>query len=488
MDILGSIGSALGITPASPPPSTPAISLSGGTQSWGASILSQAQTLGRQFDAGVHTVGAWVDKHIDATVKSADEGIKQAAYYAGGKVHEGADAIRSRVTGSDPLSQAVRAHVTASEMTTRAAIGVVAAVPKVAVDLVGTVAKVGSTTTQMALSPTRTQEVVTGLAQGTAHAATAAYDYGKSVVADPGRVGGDAAHAWNSLSAPYKQAINEGHGPEAIGMTVGEAATYVIPGVVEARAATTAVRAGEAVADTAKALEATGTLTRAATETAGKVGTEAVAKTGAETAAKAGTETVAREGAEATAKGSGETAAKTADGTAARTAETAPPRQRIEMDAGKKGDWPAELNAKTLKPNTDYVVNGHTYATDAKGRVVTAEAKVELKTADRNAYQQKVSGRADRLPDDQGGHLIASIFNGPGDRLNMVPMNGNLNQGAWKAMENRLAAAAQDGKSVEMKIDVIYKDDSTRPEGLVARSKIDGVETVDSFPNKAGGR
>ncbi len=34
------------------------------------------------------------------------------------------------------------------------------------------------------------------------------------------------------------------------------------------------------------------------------------------------------------------------------------------------------------------------------------------------------------------GHLIASVFNGPGERLNLLPMNGNLNKGAWKAMEN----------------------------------------------------
>lgn len=370
--------------------------------------------------------------------------------------------------------------MTLDETVTRGAIGVVAAVPKVAVDLAGTVAKVGSTTTQMALSPTRSQEVVTGLAQGTAHVASAAYDYGKSVVADPGRVGGDAAHAWNSISAPYKQAIAEGHGPEAIGMTVGEAATYVIPGVVEARAATTAVRATEAVADGTRALEAGGTLTRAATETAGKVGTETVAKTGAET--------VAGDGAATTAKAGGETAAKTADGTAARAAETAPPRQRIEMDAGKKGDWSAELNAKTLKPNTDYVVNGKTFATDTKGRVAEVDGKLSLKTADRNAYQQKVAGRADRLSEDQGGHLVASIFNGPGDRLNMVPMNGNLNQGAWKAMENRLATAVQDGKSVEFKVNVVYKGESARPDAFVVQTNIDGVKSNNLFWNKPGGQ
>lgn len=471
MDILGTIGSALGITP-SASPTTPTSAPGGGTQSFSASILSHAQDLGRQFDAGVHTAGAWVDKHIDATVKSADEGIKQATYSAGDAVHGDAEATRSRITGDDLVSRAARAYVTLDETVTRGAIGVVAAVPKVAVDLVGTAAKVGSTGTQMLLSPTRTQEVVTGLAHGTANVASAAYDYGKSVVADPSRLGGDASSAWNSVSAPYRQAIAEGHGPEAIGMGVGEVATLVVPGVVEVRAATTAARATEAVADGARALEATGTVTRAATETVGK----------------AGTETVAREGAETTAKAGGETAAKTADGTTARTAEAAPPRQRIEMDAGKKGDWSAELNGKALKPNTDYIVNGHKYATDAEGRVVGAEAKLELKTADRNAYQQKVSGRTDRLPDDQGGHLIASIFKGPGDRINMVPMNGNLNQGAWKALENKFATALKDGKSVDVKIDVMYKDAGARPDRFKVTYNIDGDIRTRTFLNTLGGK
>lgn len=33
---------------------------------------------------------------------------------------------------------------------------------------------------------------------------------------------------------------------------------------------------------------------------------------------------------------------------------------------------------------------------------------------------QRVAGRQDRLPDDDGGHLIATQFNGPGDIDNLV--------------------------------------------------------------------
>ena len=82
------------------------------------------------------------------------------------------------------------------------------------------------------------------------------------------------------------------------------------------------------------------------------------------------------------------------------------------MSGGTKGDWPRELNARNLQPNADYLVNGYLYKTDASGRVTSAQGKLDLQTAQRNGYQQQVAGRADRLPGDQGGHLIASIFNG----------------------------------------------------------------------------
>lgn len=174
-------------------------------------------------------------------------------------------------------------------------------------------------------------------------------------------------------------------------------------------------------------------------------------------------------------------------GTAGRqVAEAA--RERIVMDGGSKGNWPRELNARDLKPNADYVVNGYRYATDAKGRVTSVEGKLDLKTAERNGYQQQVSGRADRLADDQGGHLIASIFNGPGDRLNLVPMNGNLNTSDWKRVENRMADALRDGKSVEARVEVVYKDAGDRPSHFAISYSVDGgrAKRVE-FENVAGG-
>ena len=85
--------------------------------------------------------------------------------------------------------------------------------------------------------------------------------------------------------------------------------------------------------------------------------------------------------------------------------------------------------------------------------------------------------------------MIASIFSGPGDRLNMVPMNGNFNTGAWKSVENKLAVALKAGKSVEVKIDVRYGTVGVRPDGFVVTRVVDGGRLGrDVFLNTPGGK
>jgi len=161
-------------------------------------------------------------------------------------------------------------------------------------------------------------------------------------------------------------------------------------------------------------------------------------------------------------------------------------RERIVLEGGTIGSWNRVLN-QPLKANADYLVNGYLYKTDALGRVASVEGKLDLEVAARNGYQQAKAGGVDRLPDDQGGHLIASIFNGPGERLNLVPMNGNFNMGAWRSMEARLADAAAAGKNVEVKIEVIYGATGGRPEAFRVEYIIDGQKSVRNLENRPGG-
>ncbi|KAA1162567.1 sugar-binding protein [Pseudoalteromonas fuliginea] len=164
----------------------------------------------------------------------------------------------------------------------------------------------------------------------------------------------------------------------------------------------------------------------------------------------------------------------------------------IKLDPGKKGGWNKALNGK-LEPNTKYEVGNYTYATDELGRVNSVSGKLDLSKADRNTYQQAKAGKLDGIKDgldkDEGGHLIASIFDGPGEQINYAAMDGNLNKGAWKSMENDWAKAlkAKPPKEVEVNIQAIYKGESKRPSKFVVEYKIDGELDTVIFKNKPGG-
>lgn len=139
-------------------------------------------------------------------------------------------------------------------------------------------------------------------------------------------------------------------------------------------------------------------------------------------------------------------------------------------------------------PNTVYKVDGNkTFQTDGLGRVEKVESNLSLTKNDRNTYQQCVAGKCG-VSGDEGGHLIASIFNGPGERLNLLPMNGNLNKGTWKSMENTWASALKEGKQVSVKIEPVYSGKSVRPDSFNVEYSIGGARPKEIvFKNSPGG-
>ncbi|WP_370453230.1 DNA/RNA non-specific endonuclease [Oceanobacillus sp. CFH 90083] len=56
-----------------------------------------------------------------------------------------------------------------------------------------------------------------------------------------------------------------------------------------------------------------------------------------------------------------------------------------------------------------------------------------LKQGTRKEWMQLKVGGKDRPPDDDGGHLIGTQFNGPGDIDNLVAQNSQFNRagGEW---------------------------------------------------------
>lgn len=159
----------------------------------------------------------------------------------------------------------------------------------------------------------------------------------------------------------------------------------------------------------------------------------------------------------------------------------------VVLNSGGKGNWSKELN--NPEPNKIYHVDGDKlYKTDALARPSQVETTLSPNVKDRNGYQQCKAGKCG-LDGDEGGHLIASIFNGPGEKLNLVPMDGNLNKGAWKQMENTWAKALGEGKEVKVNIQPSYIGDSVRPAKFKVVYSIDGGRPIEKvFNNAPGGK
>ncbi|WNO04234.1 DUF637 domain-containing protein [Rhodoferax mekongensis] len=152
----------------------------------------------------------------------------------------------------------------------------------------------------------------------------------------------------------------------------------------------------------------------------------------------------------------------------------------VVIPAGSKGNWSPQANGR-LDAKTAYIMdNGHSYITDASGRVKGVEADLTGIKSDRNGYQQACVGKCGN-PGDEGGHLIAASLGGAGDRINIVPQASTLNRGEWKAMEAMLKNEIDAGKKVSVKIDVGYPSgNGARPNVFLVTATINGK--IERFP------
>ena len=189
----------------------------------------------------------------------------------------------------------------------------------------------------------------------------------------------------------------------------------------------------------------------------------------------------------------------------------------IMLTAGSVGGWNKDLNKNPLEPDHEYLVDNYLYSTDAAGRVVKVRGDLENQERDRYPSQQsssvpKKDGQANpqhqpkpaapqpdtrplmerRRYTDDGGHLLASMFNGPGEQINYVPMAMSLNQagGDWYKMEQVMKEALRGRnppppypKKVEIEIAIVYGADK-RPTDFNVNFWIDKIKKKRSFTNK----
>lgn len=149
---------------------------------------------------------------------------------------------------------------------------------------------------------------------------------------------------------------------------------------------------------------------------------------------------------------------------------------------------------KTLKPNVIYKTKeGYSYKTDNYGRITNVDADLQLGEGKRNQYAQSNVGKPqDRLPDDDGGHLIGSQFKGSGEIDNLIAQNSQVNRsgGEWYKMETEWANALKEEppRKVKVKISPVYKGDSLRPDSFEIMYNIEGKGLYEKIiKNRPGG-
>lgn len=103
----------------------------------------------------------------------------------------------------------------------------------------------------------------------------------------------------------------------------------------------------------------------------------------------------------------------------------------------------------------------------------------------RNEYAQRTVGGADRLPTDDGGHLIGTQFKGSGQIDNLVPQNSGINRsgGEWYKMEQEWANALKEGSTVKVNITPNYPSSSLRPDSFKVEYFIDGERFIKTIVN-----
>lgn len=118
------------------------------------------------------------------------------------------------------------------------------------------------------------------------------------------------------------------------------------------------------------------------------------------------------------------------------------------------------------------------------GRIKAAQGELRLEDGVRNKGDQLKAGGDDRLPGDHGGHLIAKIFGGSGELDNLVAMDKIVNTVEYRELERVWYKRLNEGKKVEVTIDVKYEEVNKRPTGFDVIYKVDdNPEVIQFLPN-----
>ena len=181
-----------------------------------------------------------------------------------------------------------------------------------------------------------------------------------------------------------------------------------------------------------------------------------------------------------------ELAARNGDGVARTRSRGADVGENLKTSVNYGEQYGKIGNKKVLKPNVEYTdANGYKYVTDDAGRITNAKGNLNLNEGTRNPYAQRTVGGVDRLPTDDGGHLIGNQFNDSGQIDNLIPQNSGINRsgGEWYKMEQDWAGALKYGNSVKVDIKPNYPSNSVRPSSFKVNYWIDGEKFTKIIKN-----
>jgi|GEM_PF-6393453 hypothetical protein len=161
------------------------------------------------------------------------------------------------------------------------------------------------------------------------------------------------------------------------------------------------------------------------------------------------------------------------------------------------------ISSGKLQPRTIYEFEGREFETDALARSFSTRGLVDSgrPTQRLPAVDRAIGQGPDADENDVGLHRGADALGFPGGKLNVNPGNGkpdpegfpgvpNLNQGAYKRLENRLIKLDGEGNKVYLRADAIFNNGNftERPDGFKVTYQVNNGELQSEyFINQPGG-
>ena len=160
-----------------------------------------------------------------------------------------------------------------------------------------------------------------------------------------------------------------------------------------------------------------------------------------------------------------------------------------DRHGGRMPSGPGSITGQLAEDRLPAVLlNGYRFQQDGLIRTRLSEGELASEKSRASKRSQRTAGGADRRRGDDGGHYIARRFNGPSESVNLFAQDRNFNRGAYRALEDELAAYQRQGKRVYVKIIPSYRGTSQRPYRIVYSWQIDGKWKSRRFFNEKEGR